>query len=90
MEFNLTKQSELHLIRIQELKNCSEERAIELALGVAWLVYENNNAERVARMAKASNQDPNNKAPVSGSNKSSDNKATASGKEVDPNRPKSD
>jgi hypothetical protein len=40
MEIFLGKGDKLRLKRIQELKNCSEERAIELAISVAWLVYE--------------------------------------------------
>lgn len=41
-------------------------------------------------MGKASNKDPNNKAPLTGTNTKNDNKATATGRPVDPKRPKSD
>lgn len=40
--------------------------------------------------SKPNPNDPNNKAPNTGSNTQNDNKATATGRPVDPNRPKSD
>jgi hypothetical protein len=96
MEISLGKGSKLRLKRIQQLKNLSEETAVEYAIATAWLVLENRETRRRIEegkkdlpVAKGSNQDPDNKAPTSGSNKGSDNKATTTGKPVDPNRPKS-
>jgi len=44
MEILLNSGTESRLKRIMELKGCTEERAIELAIDVAWLVYENRHA----------------------------------------------
>jgi len=93
---NLSLGSKQRIDRIKVLKNkpnMSDEEVIELALSVTWLVYERRAFQgRIAVSTKPDNNDPNNKAPRTGSNSSSrnDDKATSDGKDVNPNRPKSD